>query len=163
MTTPSLKPIPPDSDLWIQDLWGGVDDPRPELQALLNSGNPTSDSIEHFLDGLYYVDFPAPQFFYAIPYLIDFFEKDTPNQIPAITQFCRFLHKCKDGNPADKYLKHLDNSRQRIFDLLVQSISLSTNAGYQVHQELIAGLATACGQSDLGRQIIGLSIDTPIN
>ena len=157
------KPIPLDSDLWVKDLWGGVDDPRPELRELVAADKPTSKSVEDLLDGLYYVDFPAPQFFFAIPYLIEIFESDTANQIPAINQFCQYMHKCKEGKPQQKYLNHFESNRKRIFDLLVKCISLSDGKGYYVHKELIAGLATACGESDLGRQIIGLSSDTPIN
>ena len=140
-----------------------MDDPRPELKQLVEMDKPTSDAIEYFLDGLYYVDYPIPQFLLTIPYLLDLFEKQPKELIPSITTFCNFLHKCKDAKPGARYLAQLEGSRERIFNLLVDCLSRSKGAGYFYHQQLIAGLATACDESDLGRQIVGLSSDTMIN
>ena len=157
------KRIELDSDFWINDLSSDMDDPRPELKQLVEMDNPNSEAIENFLDGLYYVDYPIPQFLLTIPYLLDLFEKDPEGLNSAIISFCFFLHKCKDSGPGKKYLAQLEGSRERIFNLLVSCLVHSKGAGYDQHQQLIAGLATACGESDLGRQIIGLSPDTMIN
>ena len=155
--------IPIESDLWLRDLSSDMDDPRPELIQLMKEANPTSEQIEWFLDGLYYVDYPTPQFLLCIPYLLDMFEQDRSNLVPAIRQFCRFMHKCKDGKPSEDHLQQFEQSKERIFDLLVACLKDSMPIGYDLCKELLAGIGTACGESDLGRQIVDLDPITPIN
>ena len=151
------------SDFWVEELTSDMDAPRPALKQLMEMDKPTADAIEYFLDGLYYVDYPIPQFLLTIPYLLDLFEKQPKELVPVIIMFCNFLHKCKDAKPGDRYLEQLEASRERIFNLLVNCLSQSKGDGYSRHQQLIAGLATACDEPDLGRQIVGLSADTMIN
>ena len=49
-----------ESNLWLRDPTWDMEDPRPELIQLTKEANPTSEQIEWFLDGLYYVDYPTP-------------------------------------------------------------------------------------------------------
>lgn len=157
-----MSRIPIESDLWLRDLTSDMDDP-PELIQLIKEAKPTSEQVEWFLAGVYYVDYPTPQFLLCIPYLMDLFEKDRSNLMPAILQFCQFIHKCKDGRPNADHVQQFEQSKERIFDLLVACIKDSMPIGYDLCKELLAGISAACGESDLGRQIVGIDPSTPIN
>lgn len=156
--------IPLDSPHWHSDHWGGVDDPRDDLRAILQSPAPDSNQIESMLEGTYYVDNPSPHFFYLMPYLLDILEAHPYSS--SIRLFCTYLHRAKDGNPNARCLDQLNNSQGRIVDLLIRLLRTFLNENkldYSQCKWIMAGLATASGQSDLGRQIVGIEDDQHIN
>ena len=158
------KRIQLDSPIWASDHWGGVDDPRAELSRILQSTDPTADEIESMLEGTYYVDNPSPHFYYLIPYLLDIFEKHP--LMNAIQLFCCYLHRAKDGRPSQLCLEQLDQSRDRITELLLKLYQSNCSFGQSTYHEckwILAALATACDQSDLGRQINGIDKHDHIN
>jgi hypothetical protein len=155
-----------DSELWEQDLWTGVDDPRPLLERLTKSDCPDPETVNEMLEGTFYVDFPSPHFFYLIPYVVDLFERQTESLSSPIKLFCFYMHRSGDGKPAQRCIDQLESQRGRIVDVLTKSLSLlkkNSEFDRDDYQQLLAGLATAYGQSDLGRQIYGIDPHTPIN
>lgn len=156
--------IPLDSPVWDTDQWSGVDDPRSGLQRILQEANPDSTDIDYVLDGTFYVDTPAPHFYYMLPYLLDIFDA---HPIPSsIRLFCTYLHRARDGNPSDRCLEQLDLSRPRIASLLIRLLQTECDYRKSTYADckwILAGLATACDQSDLGRQIIGIDDNQYIN
>lgn len=116
------------------------------------------------LEGTYYVDNPSPHFYYLIPYLLDILEKHS--RPSALQLFCCYLHRAKDGRPSQMCLDQLDHSRGRIVKLLMDLFHSSCVVGESSYSEckwILAGLATACDQSDLGRQITGIDEHQHIN
>ncbi len=153
-----------DSPAWDSDHWDGVDDPREELSRILQSSNPTTDEVDNMLEGTYYVDNPSPHFYYLIPYLLDIFEKHP--SVSSVQLFCTYLHRAKDGRPSERCLEQLDQSRSRIVNLLLNMYQSNFSTGKSTYHEckwILAALATACDQSDLGRQITGIGEHDFIN
>lgn len=153
-----------DSPAWDTDHWHGVDDPRDDLAELLQADNPQADKIECMLEGTYYVDNPSPHFYYLIPYVLDIFEQHPSSS--AVRLFCTYLHRAKDGRPSEQCMQQLDDSRPRIIDLLMHLYKTNcspTESTRDDCQWILAALATASNQSDLGRQIIAIDKHQHIN
>lgn len=158
--------IPLDSELWDTDHWYGVDDPREALRAIIEADSPDPSAIQHMIEGTYYVDFPSPHFFYLAPYLIDIFEVDIESLLSPLQLFCLYTLRATDGQPEKRWMDQLTSSQPRLFKTLekvLNFINSDPDAGYDDYKWVLAGMAAALGQSDLGRQINGLTIYDEIN
>ena len=155
--------IPLDSPAWVPES-SDNDNPVPLLKKI-NAGNSDADDVYNMLDGLCRVDGDGPitQFFYAVPYLLDVFEKTPDKYAGPIQTFCMLVRGLDHLDASNQSRIQLDGSRDRILKLICQVLS-QTEAGsnYCDVQILLSGIANLFGHTDLGHQLTELTPDTEL-
>jgi hypothetical protein len=95
------------------------------------------------------------------PYLLDLFEQHSEELHEALPVFCRCLCRVGDGCPGDELLDHVFSHKQRIIDVLLKAMDVSSGKGVSDASNfryLLAGLAAVFGLPEFGDQITSIEL-----
>ena len=130
-----------------------MENPVPSLKRAI-ARTPNSDQMFDLLDCLYETDNPSPQFFYAMPYLLDILEPNAKDMLGPIKAFCRQIHGLQHAEETDERRIQLEACEERILRLISKSLLASrTSSGFEDVAVLLSGIANMLGHTDLGHQI----------
>ena len=151
-----IQRIPFDSTLWVSKT-SDMEDPVPLLRRAI-AGAPNTDEMYDLLDCLYETDNPSPQFFYAIPYLLDILEPNVKEMLGPIKAFCRQIHGLRHVSETDERRKQLESCEERILRMIAKSlVAMRAECGFEDIAVLLSGIANMLGHTDLGHQISELN------
>lgn len=147
------KRIPFDSPLW-SPATSDMEDPLPFLKSIQGS-DPTVDQIYDVLDVLYETDDPSDQFFYAIPYILDVFEKDVEAMLGPLKAFCRQVRGLDHLPEENEKRKQLDYCKNRILTIICGALPYAKQGpdGYDHVAVLLSGIANLLGHTHLAHQV----------
>ncbi len=124
--------IPLDSQLWhAPDLLGQEPGFNQQLEELLSEASPDPGKVRALIESTWLTDFPAPQFHYMIPWLLDLFETQGAVLQDAIVAFCTCLYRAYDGKPSDICLGQIRDNRERTMNVLVHALETSSARGHK--------------------------------
>lgn len=153
--------IPLDSGLWDVPKWfpGDGEPFNTTLERLVNSDRVDSGELAELIDAVWETDYPAPQFYYMIPWLLDIFERSEEYLMDPISAFCHCLFRCYDGKPSQTCLEQLETNKHRIVPVLLRAMEESSGIGFDDRANFkyyVGGIAAMYGAPQLGEQISGL-------
>ena len=156
--------IPLDSTAWDPQT-SDHENPVPLLKKLV-AGNPDVVDVEYLLDDFWTTDGDGPetQFFYAIPYLLDVFEKAPDKYAGPIFTFCMLVRGMDWAEASDQRRIQLDASRERILNLICEIlVRKGAESDYSHVAILLSGIANLFCHTDLGQQLTNLTPDTDLS
>ena len=151
-----IERIPLDSSLWVPRTTD-MEDPRPFLNGIVGR-EPSVDQMYDVLDVLYETDDPSPQFYYAIPYVLDILEKHPVKMLGPLLAFCQQVHDLDHRPEEDLERQHLNSAKPRILKVICAALpnAKAGDKGYENVAILLSGIANLMGHTDLGRQLTEL-------